>query len=298
MGIDGAAHAGATEVDGAPPVAVVGSGLDVVYPRRHRSLWQLVAERGVVLSEHPLGSAPVAWHFPARNRLIAALADVVVVVESQERGGSMHTVDEAQRRDVDVMAVPGPVTSRASTGTNRLLADGAEVARDATDVLVKLGLGSGSRRATVERRPAPHRARPGGPRCVRLAAGGPRSAGAANRLGDRRPRRRARPPRAGRVGRAAWGLVRAPGRGGRGVRARRRLSTSDPTGRAPRGPTDQRLRTRRSGPPGRVPRLGCRPIRRSPRWGGPSARCRTRTRTGRGGRPPWAWVVRRNRSGG
>ena len=155
MGIDGAAHSGALDTEGAPPVAVVGSGLDVVYPRRHRSLWQRVVERGVVLSEHPLGSAPVAWHFPARNRLIAALADVVVVVESQERGGSMHTVDEAQRRDVDVMAVPGPVTSRVSRGTNRLLADGADVVRDATDVLVRLGLGSGCRRVTVEQRPPP-----------------------------------------------------------------------------------------------------------------------------------------------
>lgn len=155
LGIDGAAHSGALEVDGAPPIAVVGSGLDVVYPRRHRSLWERVVERGVVLSEHPLGAAPVAWHFPARNRLIAALADVVVVVESQERGGSMHTVDEAERRDVDVLAVPGPVTSPVSRGTNQLLADGATVARDATDVLVKLGLGPGVRRSTVERRPAP-----------------------------------------------------------------------------------------------------------------------------------------------
>lgn len=155
LGIDGAAHSGALDVDGAPPIAVVGSGLDVIYPRRHRSLWDRVVARGVVLSEHPLGVAPVAWHFPARNRLIAALADVVVVVESQERGGSMHTVDEAERRDVDVLAVPGPVTSPVSRGTNQLLADGAIVARDATDVLVRLGLGSGVRRSTVERRPAP-----------------------------------------------------------------------------------------------------------------------------------------------
>jgi DNA processing protein len=155
VGIDGAAHAGALDADGAPPIAVVGSGLDVVYPARHRSLWQRVTDRGVVMSEYPLGTAPVAWHFPARNRLIAALADVVVVVESQERGGSMHTVDEANRRDVDLLAVPGPVTSRASSGTNRLLAEGAGVARDATDVLVHLGLGSGSRRTTTEHRPEP-----------------------------------------------------------------------------------------------------------------------------------------------
>lgn len=155
VGIDGAAHSGALAVEGAPPIAVVGSGLDVVYPRRHRALWQRVVERGVVLSEHPLGAAPVAWHFPARNRLIAALADVVVVVESQERGGSMHTVDEAARRGVDLMAVPGPVTSPVSRGTNRLLTEGAAVARDATDVLVHLGMGAGSRRTAIEQRPPP-----------------------------------------------------------------------------------------------------------------------------------------------
>ncbi len=155
VGIDGAAHTGALDVEGAPPIAVVGSGLDVVYPRRHRSLWERVAERGVVLSEHPLGSPPLAWHFPARNRLIAALSDIVVVVESQPRGGSMHTVDEAQRRDIDLMAVPGPVTSPVSAGTNQLLVDGASVARDATDVLVQLGMGPGIRRAAVERRRSP-----------------------------------------------------------------------------------------------------------------------------------------------
>jgi DNA processing protein len=140
LGIDGAAHAGALEAGGAAPVAVVGSGLDRPYPLRHRNLWRRVAEAGVVLGEYPLGSAPVAWHFPARNRLIAALADVVVVVESAEQGGSMHTVDAAIVRDVEVMAVPGPVTAPASAGPNRLLSEGRPVVRDALDVLVLLGL--------------------------------------------------------------------------------------------------------------------------------------------------------------
>lgn len=155
LGIDGAAHRGALDAGGAPPIAVVGCGLDVVYPRRHDELWRAVVRTGVVLSEYPLGTPPVAWHFPCRNRLIAALADVVIVVESQERGGSMITVDEAAARGVVVMAVPGPVTSAASAGTNKVLSEGAPVVRDVTDVLLQLGLGPGARRAAAERRPAP-----------------------------------------------------------------------------------------------------------------------------------------------
>jgi len=157
LGIDSAAHAGAVEVDGAPPIAVVGSGLDVIYPRRNGPLWREVARRGVIWSEYPLGSAAAGWHFPARNRLIAALSDVVVVVESHASGGALLTVDEALQRDRTVMAVPGPVRSAASAGTNQLLADGpaATVARDASDVLVALGMAPGSRRKAAERRARP-----------------------------------------------------------------------------------------------------------------------------------------------
>ena len=140
LGIDGAAHEGALAAAGAPPVAVVATGLDVVYPRRHRTLWERVARRGVVVTESPLGTAPERWRFPARNRIIAALADVVVVVESHATGGSLITVHEALERDRTVMAVPGPVRSPASAGTNRLLHDGLPPARDAGDVLIELGL--------------------------------------------------------------------------------------------------------------------------------------------------------------
>jgi DNA processing protein len=155
LGIDGAAHAGAVAARGAPPVGVVGSGLDVVYPRRHARLWDDVAGAGVLLSEAPLGARPEPWRFPARNRLLAALADVVVVVESHAAGGSMLTVNEAVARDRPVMAVPGPVGSPASAGTNDLLASGAHVARDADDVLVLLGLEAGGRRRSTEARPPP-----------------------------------------------------------------------------------------------------------------------------------------------
>jgi DNA processing protein len=140
LGIDGAAHRGVLAAGGAPPVAVVGSGLDVVYPPAHRSLWEDVAGAGLLLSEAPLGARPEPWRFPVRNRVIAALAEVVVVVESAEKGGSRHTVEAAMARDRQVMAVPGSVRSPVSAYPNGLLADGCHPVRDALDVLVALGL--------------------------------------------------------------------------------------------------------------------------------------------------------------
>lgn len=149
LGIDGAAHRGALSEGGPPPVAVVGSGPDVVYPRRHHDLWHDVARRGSLFTEVPLGGAPEPWRFPARNRLLAALSDVLVVVESRAAGGSLLTVEQACRRDVPVMAVPGSLRNPAAAGTNQLLADGCAPVRDVTDVLVALGL---SAAATSARR--------------------------------------------------------------------------------------------------------------------------------------------------
>ena len=144
---------------GAPPIAVVGSGVDVVYPRRNAQLWADVARAGLLLSEAPLGAAPEPWRFPVRNRVIAALSEVVVVVESHARGGSRYTVDAAAERGRTVMSVPGSVRNPASAYTNALLADGCPPARDATDVLVALGLstaGSGSSAtAAADVRPPP-----------------------------------------------------------------------------------------------------------------------------------------------
>jgi len=155
LGIDGAAHAGAVAVDAAPPIAVVGSGLDRIYPRAHRGLWRAVAERGVVVSEYPLGAPAVAWQFPARNRIIAALSDVVVVVESQSTGGALGTAVEAARRGRTVLAVPGPVTAASSDGTNQLLFDGCGPARDVGDILLALGREPQRRRKAAEQRPEP-----------------------------------------------------------------------------------------------------------------------------------------------
>ena len=159
LGIDGAAHQGAVAVLDGPhdmdvftrrghpvppvgrPIGVVASGLDVAYPHRHTALHRRVAASGLLLSETPLGHRPTAWRFPARNRIIAGLADAVLVVESRSQGGSMLTASEAISRDTPVLAVPGHPTSPASAGTNDLLADGALVARDVDDLLVAIGLG-------------------------------------------------------------------------------------------------------------------------------------------------------------
>lgn len=159
LGIDGAAHSGALAAGpgAGPPVAVVGSGLDVVYPRRHAALWRQVGEVGVVLSEAPLGAAPEAWRFPVRNRILAALAEIVVVVESPHTGGSRYTVDAAMARDRPVMAVPGPVRSATSDLPNALLSEGCHPARDALDVLVALDLSppASSAAPAVDPRPPP-----------------------------------------------------------------------------------------------------------------------------------------------
>ncbi|MEM9033234.1 MAG: DNA-protecting protein DprA [Actinomycetota bacterium] len=154
LGIDAAAHTGALEVDGAPPLGVVATGLDLVYPARNRHLWEQVAARGALMSEHPLGTAPTRWRFPARNRILAGMADAVVVVESHAGGGSMHTVASALDRDVPVLTIPGPVTSPASAGTNRLLVDGAVPVRDIDDVLTVLGLSGRRRSASMAADPA------------------------------------------------------------------------------------------------------------------------------------------------
>ena len=149
-GIDGAAHVGALQgagTDPGPPVAVVGTGPDVVYPASNATLWASVAERGAVLSESPLGTPPLPRAFPARNRIIAALADVVVVVECHHRGGSLHTAEAAARRGIPVGAVPGSVRSPASRGTNGLLVDGCIPIRDADDALVAVSLAAGGREA-------------------------------------------------------------------------------------------------------------------------------------------------------
>jgi len=142
FGIDGCAHRGA--LDGGRTIAVLGCGPDVAYPASHRGLWRQICDQGLVLSELPPGASPWKWTFPARNRIMAALAGMTVVVEAAKRSGSLITMDLAADLGRDLGAVPGPVTSRASAGPNALLASGAHVIRDAQDVLDAM-LGPGRR---------------------------------------------------------------------------------------------------------------------------------------------------------
>jgi DNA processing protein len=143
FGIDACAHRGA--LDGGLTVAVLGCGADVAYPAAHRSLWRQIGERGLVLSEFPPGAGAWRWAFPARNRIMAALSGMTVVVEAAERSGSLITVDLAANLGRDLGAVPGPVGSRLSVAPNNLIAGGACLVRDAQDVLDAM-LGPGVRR--------------------------------------------------------------------------------------------------------------------------------------------------------
>ena len=140
LGIDAAAHQGCLAGEaGGKPIGVVGSGLDVVYPKRNSALWERVATSGVLFSETPPGIQPAAWRFPARNRIIAGLSDALVVVESHAKGGSLLTVDEAILRDIPIGAVPGPITSASATGSNRLLVEGATPVLEVDDVFAMIG---------------------------------------------------------------------------------------------------------------------------------------------------------------
>jgi len=133
FGIDACAHRGALE--GGLTFAVLGCGADVAYPAAHRSLWRRIGESGLVLSELPPGTGAWRWSFPARNRIMAALGAMTVVVEAAERSGSLITAELATDLGRDLGAVPGPVGSRLSAGPNNLLAGGACLVRDAQDVL-------------------------------------------------------------------------------------------------------------------------------------------------------------------
>jgi DNA processing protein len=124
LGIDGAAHLGALDAGG-PTVAVLGCGIDMCYPPSHRHLRDRIAEHGCVLTEYPPGTVPAPWRFPGRNRIIAALAAAVVVVEASDRSGALSTARHAADLGRDVLAVPGSVLSDRSSGTNRLIRDGA-----------------------------------------------------------------------------------------------------------------------------------------------------------------------------
>jgi DNA processing protein len=151
MGIDAAAHRGALRAPAPRTIAVLGGGADVVYPRLNRRIYEQIAEVGVVLSESPPGRRPFRWTFPARNRIMAAITAMTVVVEAADPSGSLITASFAADLGRGVAAVPGRVTARNAAGSNRLLRDGAAVIRNAADALDELfGVGGADRLETAD----------------------------------------------------------------------------------------------------------------------------------------------------
>ncbi|HEY65103.1 MAG TPA: DNA-protecting protein DprA [Caldilineae bacterium] len=138
-GIDAVAHRAALEAGGRT-IAVLGSGLDVIYPPEHRQLAQQIAEAGALISEYPLGTQPESSNFPPRNRIISGLSKGVVIVEAGVRSGALITADFAAEQGREVFAVPGSIFQRGSVGTNRLIQDGAHPALSATDILEVLNM--------------------------------------------------------------------------------------------------------------------------------------------------------------
>jgi len=155
MGIDSCAHRGALDSTGLT-VAVLGGGPERPHPARMRRLYGEIVERGLVLAELPPGTSPRRWTFPARNRIMAALGAMTVVVEARDRSGSLITAGMASDLGREVGAVPGQVGSASSAGVNDLLRDGAHVIRDGQDVLDSLlGAGVLDRRRMTEALPGP-----------------------------------------------------------------------------------------------------------------------------------------------
>jgi DNA processing protein len=154
-GVDSAAHRGALSV-GVRTLAVLGCGVDVAYPREHRSLMTDIAETGAVVSELVPGTPPQAHFFPLRNRIISGLSRAVVVIEAGEKSGSLITARCALEQGRDVLAVPGNILNGRNRGGHALLRDGAKIVESADDIVEELGLASGRKTTTVtaDARPA------------------------------------------------------------------------------------------------------------------------------------------------
>jgi len=133
-GIDGIAHRGALDAMG-KTVAVLGSGIDIIYPKSNTALYNELLLNGLIISEYPPGTSPNGWRFPQRNRIISGLSSATLVVEAPERSGSLITADYAKKQGRLLYAVPGKVGELASLGTNQLIRDGAKITTCASDIL-------------------------------------------------------------------------------------------------------------------------------------------------------------------
>ena len=138
LGVDGIAQTAALAAGGRS-YAVLGCGTDICYPNENRELYERLLLRGGILSEYAQGTPPLAVHFPARNRIISALADLIIVVEAKEKSGTLITVDFALEQGKEVYALPGRTTDELSRGCNRLLSQGAGIALSPQDILTALG---------------------------------------------------------------------------------------------------------------------------------------------------------------
>ncbi len=137
LGIDGAAHRGALNADGAT-IAVVGTGLDIVYPAKHKPLAHLIAQHGLILSEYALGTPSIAYHFPRRNRIISGLSVGCLVVEANVDSGSLITARLAIEQGREVFAIPGSIHSPVAKGCHALIKQGAKLVESTEDILSEL----------------------------------------------------------------------------------------------------------------------------------------------------------------
>ena len=153
-GIDSAAHRGALRAGGVT-VAVLGNGLDVVYPEENAGLYRDIAATGALLSEYPPGTEPASGHFPVRNRIISGLSLAALVVEAPEKSGALITAATALEQGRDVFAVPGPIDAPASVGCNRLIRDGAGLVSEAWDILREYEARFPEKLRQTEQRPQP-----------------------------------------------------------------------------------------------------------------------------------------------
>lgn len=135
-GIDSYSHIGALKANG-KTIAVIGSGLDIIYPKENEQLAKKIVEQGgAIISEYPLGTRPQKEHFPARNRIISGISQATLVIEAKEKSGSLITADFAMEQGKDVYSVPGNINSKNSVGTNNLIKDGAIPVSKFSDILI------------------------------------------------------------------------------------------------------------------------------------------------------------------
>lgn len=134
MGIDAIAHEETLNNNG-NTIGVLGTGIDKIYPRSNYRLFEIMASRGTIVSEFPLGEGPKSYNFPRRNRIISGLADGLIIVEAKEKSGTLITANHALEQGKDVFAIPGPINSIFSKGTNKLIRDGAIPLLDIDDIL-------------------------------------------------------------------------------------------------------------------------------------------------------------------